>query len=174
MFKKIAPLLLIMGGTVSTLFPSIPVCASTVVDYHVKDNSQYLNESIPYNGNQHGWYKFSDGTWGYFIDYGKLIKNSLIHETDGDYAIGDNGRMVTGWFNNANDNKWYFFRSDGIMNKGWVQSDGLWYYTDNTGAMLTGWQKINERWYYFDKNTGVMAHNVKIDNYSLSSDGSLK
>lgn len=82
--------------------------------------------------------------------------------------------MVTGWFPNAIDNKWYYFQSDGKASKGWLQSDGLWYYMDNKGAMLTGWQKINERWYYFDTTTGVMASNIKVDGYYLSADGSLQ
>lgn len=171
MIKKITSKLLILGVTVTTLIFSIPAYA---VEYYVKDSSQYLNQTIPYNSSQHGWYKFPNGEWGYFIDHNQLIKNSLIHENGDDYAIGNEGRMIKGWFKDTSDHKWHFFRSDGKANKGWLQSDGNWYYFDNTGAMLTDWQKIDERWYYFDKNSGVMACNIKVGNYYLSSDGSLQ
>jgi fructan beta-fructosidase len=173
MLKKILPLLLIAGVAIQTLIPAMPAYADNR-DYYVNDSSKYLGQTVPSNGKEHGWYKFADGSWGYYIDYGKLLKDVWINETDGDYGIGDDGKMVKGWFKNALDNKWYYFRSDGKASKGWLQSDNLWYYMDNKGAMLTGWQLINQRWYYFDPKTGVMATNIKVDGYYLSADGSLQ
>lgn len=170
MNKKLLSLLL-TGGIFSTLMCSIPVYAT---DYDVSSSSQYLNQTIPYNSNQHGWYKFPNGSWGYFVNHNQLIKNSTVNEGDNEYAIGDDGKMLTGWFKDSTDHKSYFFRSDGVECKGWLKTDGLWYYFDNTGAMMTGWQKINNIWYFFNKDTGVMAHNIKVDGYYLTSDGSLQ
>ncbi|EKQ58138.1 MULTISPECIES: cell wall-binding protein [unclassified Clostridium] len=173
MSKKIIPLLMILGVTIQTFVPNVAAYADNR-DYYVNDNSKFLGQTIPSTGKEHGWYKFPDGGWGYYIDYGKLVKNVWINEADGDYGIGSDGKMVKGWFKNSIDNKWYYFQSDGKANKGWLQSDGLWYYMDNTGAMLTGWQQINQRWYYFNPKTGVMAVNIKVDGYYLSGDGSLQ
>ena len=167
MIKKFIIASLATVLTVGTCLPAVTAEAAV-------NSDKYLGQTVDSNGKYQGWYKFSDGSWGYYIDYGKLVKNVWVNEPDGDYGIGADGKMVTGWFPNAIDNKWYYFQSNGKASKGWLQSDGLWYYMDNKGAMLTGWQKINERWYYFDTTTGVMASNIKVDGYYLSADGSLQ
>lgn len=172
MMKKITFKLLLIGVTVSTLISTVPSYASS--NMTLESNSQYLNQTISYNDNQNGWYKYPDGSWGYFVDHNQLVKDTLLRKADGDYLIGTDGKMVTGWAKSGKDHKWYFFGSDGKANKGWLQSDGLWYYFDNTGAMLTDWQKLDGRWYYFDTKTGVMACNIKVGDYFLSSDGSLQ
>lgn len=173
MVKKIITLLLAVGISIG-LTPQLAAYASNDYDYYVKDSSQYLGQTVSTNGKEHGWYRFPDGSWGYYIDYGKLLKNTLINEVDGDYAVGETGRLVKGWFCNASNKKWYFFRSNGILSKGWLKVDHNWYYTDNNGIMLTGWQFINQKWYYFNKETGVMATNIMVDGYYLSSDGSVR
>lgn len=173
MIKKIIFAILVSVVAAQTFTPNISAYADNR-DYYVSDNSKFLGQTIPPTGKEHGWYKFLDGEWGYYVDYGKLLKDVWVNEADGDYGIGDDGKMVRGWFRNAIDNNWYYFRSDGKASKGWLQSDGVWYYMDNKGAMLTGWQLINQRWYYFDTITGVMASNIKVDGYYLSGDGSLQ
>lgn len=156
-------------ASVSTL-PSISAYSYT---YHtVKSSSQYLGQTVNTNGQYEGWYKFNDGTWGYYIEYGKLVKDSQLDFADGMYVIGEDGRMITGW--TSDDQYDYFFNSDGRAQKGWLQSDGYWYYFDNDYHMQTGWQYINQKWYYFDEETGVMATNVKIGDYYVTSDGSLQ
>lgn len=71
------------------------------------------------------------------------------------------------------EGKWYLFNSEGyVIYNSWKQAQTTadWYYVGNDGAMVTGWQLINGDWYYFD-NDGVMAHDTKIGEYELDSDG---
>lgn len=169
MKKTLITSLLLLGTFFSTV-PSISAYAET---YHtVATSSQYLGQTVNSNGNYEGWYKFNDGTWGYYIENGKLIKDSQLDFADGMYVIDSNGKMITGWDNDGDYD--YFFNSDGRAQKGWLQSDGHWYYFDNDYHMKTGWQYINQKWYYFDEKTGVMATNVKIGDYFVTSDGSLQ
>lgn len=167
MIKKFITTLLITGIVIGTCLPTVTAQAAI-------NSNEYLGQTVDGNGNYEGWYKFPSGGWGYYIEYGKLVKNVWINKSDGDYAIGEDGKLVIGWASNELDHKWYHFENDGKASKGWLQSDGLWYYMDNKGAMLTGWQKINQKWYYFDTTTGVMATNIKVDGYYLSADGSLQ
>lgn len=51
----------------------------------------------------------------------------------------------------------------------WKQdSTGWWYSTDT--SWVTGWSQIGGKWYYFNSD-GYMAHDTKIDGYTLGSDG---
>lgn len=167
MFKKFITTLLITGVTIEACLPAITAKA----DANAQD---YLGQTINSYGKKQGWYKFPDGSWGYYTEYGKLRKNVLINESDGCYGLNSDGKMITGWFDDTINNKWYHFETNGKLSIGWLKSDGVWYYTDNKGVMLTGWQKINQRWYYFDKTTGAMAANTTVEGYYLLSDGSLK
>lgn len=170
MIKKLIASALTLGVLVGVT-PNMKAYAYT--KHTVTDYSQYLGQTVNTNGNTEGWYKFNDGTWGYYIENGKLIKDSQLDFADGMYVIGEDGRMVTGWFTDYY-NYDYFFNSDGRAQKGWLQSDGYWYYFDNEYHMQTGWQLINQKWYYFDETTGVMATNVKIGDYYVTADGSLQ
>lgn len=75
--------------------------------------------------------------------------------------VDDNGSYVTGW--QTIDGKKYYFKSNGIMHKGWLRtSSGKKYYFNSDGTMRTGWMKTaGGNKYYFRKN-GVMAADVKI------------
>ena len=169
MIKKFLASLLTLGALINFV-PSTSVYAYT---YHTVSNySQYLGQSVNSNGNREGWYKFDDGTWGYYIEYGKLIKDSQLNFSDGMYIIDEDGKMGTGWYSDYDAS--YFFNSDGRAQKGWLQSDGHWYYFDNDYKMQTGWQYINQKWYYFNEDTGVMASNVKVGDYFVTADGSLQ
>ena len=170
MIKKLLASVLTIGALIS-IVPSTSAFADT---YHtVSSYDQYLGQSVSTNGKYEGWYQFNDGSWGYYIENGKLIKNSLLNFADGLYAIGEDGKMITGWDYDS-DGYDYFFDSNGRAQKGWLQSDGKWYYFDNDYHMQTGWQFINQKWYYFDETTGVMAANVKVGDYYVTADGSLQ
>ncbi|MBQ2824236.1 MAG: hypothetical protein IJF18_06640 [Oscillospiraceae bacterium] len=75
--------------------------------------------------------------------------------------VDDSGSYVTGW--QTIDGKKYYFKSNGIMHKGWLRtSSGKKYYFNSDGTMRTGWMKTaGGNKYYFRKN-GVMAADVKI------------
>ena len=169
MIKKFMSLLLVSGTIFALSTPAVPASA-----YYILSDSQKLGQTVETNGQEEGWYKFSDGTWGYYCNYGELAKNVKLELNGSIYGLDENGKMVTGWFNNYYDDQWYFFQSDGRAAKGWLQTDGYWYYFDNNCAMQTGWQKINLKWYYFDPSTGQMATNILVDGYFLTADGSLQ
>lgn len=63
------------------------------------------------------------------------------------------------------DGKWYYFNSQGVMQKGLISYAGKKYYMNANGVMQYGWQKINSKWYYFNKSTGVATGNgwLKVD-----------
>lgn len=75
--------------------------------------------------------------------------------------VDDSGSYVTGW--QTINGKKYYFKSNGIMHKGWLKtSSGKKYYFNSDGTMRTGWMKTTSgKKYYFRKN-GVMAADVKI------------
>jgi hypothetical protein len=53
---------------------------------------------------------------------------------------------------------------------GWRNIGGTWYYFNSNGYMKTGWANINGDYYYFD-TAGAMAHDSKINNFTIGPDG---
>ncbi len=94
------------------------------------------------------WTKMEDGTW-IFADKDRSYQNewAAVFNPYANVDAGQNpcdwfrfdesGRMVTGWFIDADGRKYYLNpKSDGTL-----------------GAMLTGWQRIDEMDYYFNENS---------------------
>lgn len=53
---------------------------------------------------------------------------------------------------------WYYYRSDGALQKGWLQIGDSWYYFDeNDGHMISSARKLMNGNYYHFKNDGTMA-----------------
>lgn len=52
----------------------------------------------------------------------------------------------------------------------WRQDDTGWWYADGNSYYI-GWKLIDGKWYYFNSD-GYMAHDIDINGYTLSSDGS--
>ena len=70
----------------------------------------------------------TNAVFGFYI-IEKSLNNVLIADT---YYMDNEGNMLTGWLNTADD-KWYFF------------DDAK---TGNEGKMSLGWKKIQNDWYY--------------------------
>lgn len=87
------------------------------------------------------------------------------------YYFSSDGVMQKGW--KKLSGKWYYFASDGVMQTGWEKISGKWYYLAGSGVMQTGWQKLSGKWYYFNTNgdmkTGWLQSGGKW--YHLSSEG---
>ena len=111
------------------------------------------------------------GTWE---TYGNQWKYKF---NDGSYATG-------GWYQLLwnNQNLWYHFDANSIMQTGWfTDTDGRIYYLypvadGNRGYMMTGWQFIDGIWYYFntvsDGTKGSMFVNTTTpDGYQVGADG---
>ena len=59
MIKKFMSLLLVSGTIFALSTPAVPASA-----YYILSDSQKLGQTVETNGQEEGWYKFSDGTWG--------------------------------------------------------------------------------------------------------------
>lgn len=112
--------------------------------YYVDSNGimvtgKWIKLSANYNGIS------GDDRWYYFMDSGKVVKDS--------------------W--KKINNKWYHFDSEGAMETGWI--DDNMYYTNEDGAALVGWHKLyppegeevndsdpfeddGKCWYYFNSS----------------------
>lgn len=123
-----------------------------------------------------GWQQLSSGAWRYFDPTsGKRASGDTV--VDGrsycfDASTGEartgfvteggvtrlfdptNCWLVQGWF--WTDGAWYFCDDNGVVQTGFVSSDGDTYYLGTDGRMLTGWQLIDGSWYYFTED-GAMA-----------------
>lgn len=86
---------------------------------------------------------------------------------NGWWNLNENGYSV-GW-EQIGDN-WFYFDRDGYMKTGWVKDGDKWYFLNSNGYMKTGWIKDGDKWYFLNLN-GDMAHDIIINGYKLSSDG---
>jgi glucan-binding YG repeat protein len=68
--------------------------------------------------------------------------------------------VLTGWVKDSSG-KWYYYKSDGSLSKGWLSISGQWYYFDTYGVMQSGWRLLGSKWYYFNTN-GTMAKGWKL------------
>ncbi|MBR6484785.1 MAG: hypothetical protein IKT14_07165, partial [Clostridiales bacterium] len=65
------------------------------------------------------------------------------------YYFNYQGYATTGFY--TEDNQFYIFDEEGVMQTGWCQLDGRWYYLNpTTGAAYRGWQTIGGKKYYFN------------------------
>ena len=57
-------------------------------------------------------------------------------DSTGFWYLNDDGtKPVDTW--KLIDNNWYYFKSNGYMNTGWINVSGQWYYCEPTGQMRT-------------------------------------
>ena len=127
----------------------------------------------------------NDGKFYYFID--NYVQTGL-QKIDDDYYYFDlnNGKMIKAQFVKYNGNNYFFGRTTGKMQHGWMDWEGNTYYADlQTGALLsgvqllenrnipgqmnyylfgastnklmTGWQSLKNNIYYADITTGVLV-----------------
>ena len=78
---------------------------------------------------------------------------------------------VTGW--NQMDSIWYYFDSDGYMEKGWIVYKGDWYYLDSNGKMQTGIIQVDGKTYCLALTGAMQTGNVVIgeEKYSFENSG---
>lgn len=62
------------------------------------------------------------------------------------FYFGTDGIMRTGWI--LDNGRWYYLRPEGDMAVGWILDQGRWYYLTADGSMATGWIRDGGKWYY--------------------------
>lgn len=144
-----------------------------------------------------GWHQ--DGVIWYYYENGKYVANCMKYIDGHKYSFDKNGRMRTGWYQDSNNSKWYYFNSaSGEMLKGWQRignawyflklesgemiaadwyyDNGTWYYFDPSGAMATGWRYVDGYWYYLSASGAMVTGEQKIDgmNFYFAGNGTLQ
>lgn len=71
----------------------------------------------------------------------------------------------------CNSAGWWYSTGD-YWATGWKYIDNEWYLFNSDGYMMTGWVKTDNKWYYLNDD-GSMAHDCKINQYELDTDGAL-
>lgn len=79
---------------------------------------------------------------------------------------------VTGFADWKCDSTGWWYSEGSSWSTGWRSIDNEWYLFDSSGYMLTGWAKTDNKWYYLNES-GAMAHDCKIGQYELGSDGAM-
>lgn len=94
------------------------------------------------------WEQTEDGRWRY-KENGSYVYNDWREIGGKTYHFDYSGYATTGEL--TEDNQFYIFDEEGIMQTGWCQFNGKWYYLNpTTGAAYRGWQTIGGKKYYFD------------------------
>lgn len=140
-----------------------------------------------------------------YIENGDWVTSKLIDITSEDIGItngmwrnyidgikyeSNNGEYLeNGWY--LINGSWYYFDSNGIRKKGFIEIKEKTYYLDENGKMKTGIFELDENTYFADQNgeiksgwimiepgkysyfykNGVMAKNCIINGYKIDSDG---
>ena len=84
------------------------------------------------------------------------------------YQNDDGTYPVSEWL--TDNEKKYYFDSEGWMVTGWKKLDGNWYLFAGSGEMLTGWQWTGGKCYYMAAS-GVMAADTWIEGYYVDPSG---
>lgn len=92
---------------------------------------------------------------------------------DSKYYLDADFSVVVGW--KKIRGSWYYFNSEGIMQKGWIL-DNSWYYTNDKGVMQKDWQEIDGYTYYFNQYGQMAIYKRLINNnwYFFNSKGQLQ
>lgn len=89
------------------------------------------------------------------MNEGTYAQNGIYTISGIDYAFDQNGWMVTGWYQDDNENCYY--AGNGLLIEQQLELDGLWYFFDNNGHMYFGaTYRIGDDMYQFD-NDGKMV-----------------
>jgi len=91
--------------------------------------------------------------------------------------VKDDETLATGW--NKIGDYWYYLDKNGVMVTGWYQdiTNSKYYYLDDNGRMQIGWIKDNEKWYYLGSDGAMYvsgSYTIDDKNYSFDSTGAMQ
>lgn len=95
------------------------------------------------------WERTENGGWRFKKENALYAQNEWLLNGGLWYRIGEDGLMVTGWF--QFEGKWYYLRPSGEMATGWQKDQEWWYHLGIAGAMDTGWIQIDGKWYLLNE-----------------------
>lgn len=88
------------------------------------------------------------------------LEPELINEMSNDLSRSSsctNKYNANGW---SCENRNWYFRVGGVIQKGWLQRGSNWYFLDTTsGRMQTGWLQRGSNWYFLNPPRGGSGHN---------------
>ncbi|EEG73544.1 ErfK/YbiS/YcfS/YnhG [[Clostridium] hylemonae DSM 15053] len=112
--------------------------------------------------------KYYDGE-GNFVVGIQNIDNKL-------YSFDEKGVLQTGWIE-SDGKKTYYGMPDGSLRTGWLHFGEIYYYCGSNGEIMRGYQKIGSSLYYFNeegiRQTGWIESDGKKTYYGMP-DGSLR
>lgn len=101
-----------------------------------------------------GWHEYAGGH--YYCtglnEYGcSVFSKGLQTIEDKLYCINENGRAITGWWQDPDDGRWYYFEPSGAGAKRWVYGNGTPFLIEN-GKVVVGWIPYGGNWYYLHED----------------------
>lgn len=126
---------------------------------------------------ENGWVKW--GSNWYFFEYGTMVENSLVVETEAGWTSWY-GKEMSRWEFTGSTQNWYYVGEDGKMVTGWIHPDGMedswgkeaWLYClpTNGSVVRSAWLQHGSYWYYLDAN-GIMVRNTNVGGYWINENG---
>lgn len=132
-------------------------------NYYDDDEWFYLSEE---GTAKIGWFKDGEDFY-YFYKTGRMVKNDLIYDEDGVYALDSNGHIVkNGWFK-VYDNDWVYANSNGKLHTGWlVEGEYTYYFGDNSLMVADDIAYTNEGNYVFGSDGRMLRNSwYQVANY---------
>lgn len=104
-----------------------------------------------------------------------ITKKGWVKEGAHWYFYNSQGQLDKGWIRDSG--KWYYLDpSSGRMKTGWLNERGTWYYLNSSGAMQTGWVKVADKWYFMNSSGAMKTGWLKDNNkwYFMESSGAMR
>ncbi len=108
-----------------------------------------------------GWTKVGNDWYYFHANLGNAQKN--WNEIKGKwYFLGQDGKMVTGFYTNKSGATFYLHPVTGAMQTGWFAAEGKWYFARNNGSIQSGWIQDKGNWFYATADGSIVTNTSKV------------
>lgn len=130
---------------------------------------QDISKYYPKQQNKSGWVQ-EDGKWYYYQNNAKTTGWQKVGPTW--YYMDKNGVMQTGWIT-SNGTKYLLRDWGGMATNGWYQIGGKWYYFNSWGGMVkNSWiYGLDKKWYYVGSDGAMLVNTKTPDGYWVNGSG---